>query len=247
MGLMANYTEKFTLPSRGMLNQGIGKEIVMRNMTTSEEKMLLGSSAEALDNIIKTCIVSPENINLGELISPDKHFLIMKLRTLSYGSEYFVSVKCTECEKVSEYKLDLDSLIINELPDDFKEPYDEFELPVCETTVTLKMPRIKDLDDAETKAKRFHKKYPLVRGDMAYIYRLMTNIMTVDGEEMSKLDLQKFIEEMHTKDSSYLKNRLNKLKIGYDTDMVEECPKCHADVEFVLPINTEFFRTRYDD
>jgi hypothetical protein len=28
---------------------------------------------------------------------------------------------------------------------------------------------------------------------------------------------------------------------------MEECPKCHADHKFELPITYEFFRTRFED
>ena len=244
---MANYTEKHVLPSKGLLNTGLGSEIVMRNMTTADEKMLLGSSSDSLDNILKACIVSPKDLILDELVSPDKHFLIMKLRIISYGSEYFVNAKCQSCGATSEYKINLDNLPIDTLPDDFIEVYDEFELPVSKKIIALKIPRVKDLNDADTKAKRFHKKYPESKGDMTYIYRLMTNISSVDADELLPPELQKFIEELHTKDSSYLKNRMNKLKLGYDTEIIEECPKCNSDVEFQLPITHEFFRTRYED
>jgi hypothetical protein len=244
--IMANYTEKCELPSRGVLGKS-GAEVVIRNMTTAEEKMLLGSTADALDNILKTCVVSPKDLDLSELISPDKHFLIMKLRIISYGRDYHVQVKCASCGQFSEYKIDLDSLNIDYLPEDFLEPYDEFELPECRKTVSLKIPRIKELNDSDIKAKRYQKKFPEAKGDMGYIYRLMTNIMYIDSKEISPVELQKFIEELHSKDSSYLKNKINKLKVGYDTDMFEDCPKCQSEVRFDLPITAEFFRTRFDD
>jgi hypothetical protein len=244
---MAIYTEKYVLPSNGVL-EGVGvKEVVIRNMTTAEEKMLLGSTSDALESVIKACIVSPENIDLNELTSSDKHFLLLKLRVISYGSEYPVSFKCQECGKVSEYNINLDSLPVDYLGDDFVEPYDTVELPVSKSVVELRLPRIKDLNDADLRAKRFNKKFPESKGDITYIYRLMTNIASVDGEIKKLTDLQKFVEELHTKDSSYLRSKINKVKIGFDTEIVEECHKCNADVKFDLPITQDFFRTRYDD
>jgi len=244
--IMANYTEKCELPSRGLLSNGVA-EVTIRNMTTAEEKLLLGSTSDALDNILKECVIAPKDIKLDELISPDKHFLIMKLRGLSYGNDYHVTAKCASCGQSTEFKIELDSLNVDYLPEDFIEPYDEFELPVCKQKIALKIPRIKDLNDADTKARRYNKKFPEAKGDIAYIYRLMSNIMTIDDKEVNFSEIQKFIEEMHTKDSSYLKNRINKLKVGYDTDIIEECPKCNEEVRFELPITAEFFRTRYDD
>jgi hypothetical protein len=247
--IMANYNEKHKLPSNGVLYTDLGSDVVLRNMTTSEEKMLLGSTGDALDNIIKACVVEPKNLNLEELISTDKHFLLLKLRVISYGSDYHVSYKCPECGKSNEYLIDLDSLNIDYLAEDFVEPYDSIELRVSKKVIELRIPRIKDLNDADTRAKRFNKKFPLAQGDIGYIYRLMTNIATVDGEEMKYTSLQELIEGLHTKDSSFLRNKINKLKVGIDTEIIEECknPKCGADISFDLPITSEFFRTRYED
>jgi hypothetical protein len=82
---------------------------------------------------------------------------------------------------------------------------------------------------------------------MTYIYRLMVNIATVDGEELTSPDLQSFVEGLSGKDSSYLKNKIGKLKVGYDTEIIEECHKCGEDVKFNLPLTYDFFRTRFDD
>lgn len=245
---MANYTEKHVIPTKGLLTENIPNgEVTLRNMTTAEEKILLGSSQDAFDNILKACIVEPTGLDLEELTSTDKHFLFMKLRVISYGSDYYVSYRCPACGSNSEYKVNIDELPIHYLEDDFVEPYDTLTLPVSKKVVELKLPRIKDLNVADNKAKRFHKKFPEAKGDIAYIYRLMTNIASVDGEELKPTALQNFVEELHTMDSSYLKSKINKLKIGYDTDIVEECPKCEEDIEFALPITFEFFRTRFED
>jgi phage FluMu protein Com len=244
---MSNYTEKHLLPSKGLLNPEITPEIVLRNMTTSDEKTLLGSTPDALDIILKNCIVSPKDLVLEELISPDKHFLLLKLRVISYGSDYFVSVKCPSCGATPEYKINLDSLPLDYLPDDFQDPYDSFELPMGKQVIELKIPKVKDLNEADVKSRRFHKKYSEVKGDMSYIYRLMANVYSVDGKELSPSELQAFIENMSSMDASYMKNRMNKLKVGIDTEIMEECPKCHADHKFELPITYEFFRTRFED
>ena len=117
---MANYTEKHVLPSMGLLNEGLDNgEVVIRNMTTAEEKMLLGSTQDAFDNILKACIVEPKDLDLDELCSSDKHFLLMKLRIISYGSDYFVGYKCPSCGATSEYKINLDELTVHYLKECF--------------------------------------------------------------------------------------------------------------------------------
>jgi hypothetical protein len=243
---MAIYQETHELPSRGILN-GIKPEITIRNMTTSDEKTLLGSTPDAINYVLKDCLIEPSDLKLDDLISPDKHFLMLKLRIVSYGSIYPVSFKCSSCKETSEYKLDLDDLPINYLEEGFEEPYDEFELPKTKYKIALKIPRIKEMNDIETKAKRFHKKFTEAKGDIAYIYRLMANIATVDGKVLPLNDKQQLVEELPVMDTSYLKNRISKLKVGYDTEIIEECPRCGEEVRFELPITAEFFHTRYED
>lgn len=244
---MSQYTESHKLPSLGQLND-IGPEVTIRNMTTAEEKLLLGSTSNALDQVMNDCIVEPNKLNVNSLISSDKHFILIKLRVLSYGPDYYVKYKCRGCGKVHEYKVNLDELEVTHLEDNFSDPYDDFELPMSKQEVALRLPRMVDLNSAEDKARKFHKKFPNAKGDMAYIYRLMANIHSIDGnEELTNSELQKFVEELHTRDSAYIKNRMSKIEVGLDTRIFEECPSCNEDVEFDLPINSEFFNSRFDD
>ncbi|AMM44844.1 baseplate hub subunit [Bacillus phage SP-15] len=246
---MAQYTEEHKLPSLGKIND-INPIITLRNMTTAEEKLLLGSTSNALDQVLNSCIVEPAKLDVNSLISPDKHFILIKLRVLSYGPDYYVKHKCPSCGKLSEYKIDLDKLDVHYLDEDFTEPFDEFTLPVSNKKVALRLPRMSDLNDADAKARKFHKKFPDAKGDMAYVYRLIANIYSVDDDaEMTSIQLQNFVEELHTRDTAYIKNRMSKVKIGIDTTIFEECPNsaCGEDVQFELPINSEFFHARFDD
>lgn len=243
---MSVYQETYKLPSMGLLNDE-GSDFTIRNMTTTEEKLLLGSSPNVLDKIISDCIVKPENLDLGNLLASDKHYILMKLRIISYGLDYFQTNQCNTCGSFTEYKINLEDLDVHYLPEDFEEPYDTFTLPISKQSVSLKLPRVRDLDKAEADAKKYKKKYPESAGDISYVYRLMANIHSVDGETLSNKDLQKFVEGSHATDTSYIKHRMSKIKIGLDTEVLEVCSNCGADVEFAMTINADFFRTRFDD
>ncbi|WJZ23499.1 baseplate hub [Listeria phage LIS04] len=242
---MADYNVTLKLPSLGLLNPEIGESVTIRNMTTAEEKLLLGSTAEALDSVLNRCIVEPK-IDVNSLISPDKHFILIQLRILSYGPDYYVKHKCPNCQAVSEYKIDLEKdLEIHYLDSNFTEPYAELTLPQSGDEVTLRLPRVSEILDADKKARKHKKKFPKHQGDIAYIYRLMCNIDTVGGEELTSIKLQNYIEEMHTRDLAYIKNEIAKVEVGVDVQIYEECPSCSEDVEFSMPINGEFFSTRF--
>ena len=240
---MAYALEQYDLPSNGLLAD-IPKTVTLRNMTTAEEKMLLGSSDEAFDTIISKCIQKPENFDIERLISADKHFLLTKLRVISYGPDYHFSYRCPFCGRISEFSVDLDSLEVKYLKEDFEEPYDTFELPYSKDEISLKIPRVADLKSIKMKAKRYNKKFPEAVGDISLIYGIMANIDKVNGKEMDASSLQRYIEELHTLDSSYIRNRISRLEVGIDTKIYEECPRCHEDLEFAMPMGPEFFHSR---
>lgn len=240
---MAYALEEYELPSNGLI-EGVPKKVTLRNMTTAEEKMLLGSSDDAFDSIIEKCITKPEDFEMGKLISSDRHFLLIKLRVVSYGPIYHFSYKCPFCGKISEYEINLDDLEVNYLPEDFKEPYDEFELPICKDKIALKLPRIDDLKSVRMKAKRWMKKFPEQIGDPSLIYGMMANIATVNDKVLEGSPMQRYVEELAATDASFIRNRINKLEIGIDTTIYEECPRCHEDLEFTMPMGPEFFHSR---
>ncbi len=244
---MNYYKEEHRLPSNGVLEDLVHDVVTLRNMTTAEEKMLLGSSGEKVfDMMIKECVVSPEDLDIGDLLTADKHFMIIKLRILSFGSDYPVSYTHS-CGDTSEYILNLEELPVHYLPDDFVEPYDEFKLPVCGDTIALKVPRNRDIENINKKVKRFNKKYPSAKGDISYIYRLSANIFSINGEDKTESELESYMGSLHSKDSSYIKHRIGKLEVGIDTTIITECNGCGEDIDFELPFNESFFRSRFSD
>ncbi len=248
---MNYYKEEHRLPSNGVLEDVPYSIVTIRNMTTSEEKFLLGSSGEGIfDAMLKECVVEPKDFQIKDLISPDKHFLIIKLRVLSFGPLYPVNYTHKGhdgCGGSFEYLIDLSNLETKHLPEDFEEPYDEFELPVSKSKVSLRIPRIKDLEGIERKARKFKKKFPNSKGDISYIYRIASNLCNIDGEDLTESQKDEFVEKLHSMDASYIKTRISKLEVGMDTTIYELCKGCGEELEFELPFNAEFFRSRFED
>lgn len=240
---MAFATETFTLPSNGVL-QGVPAKVTIRNITTAEEKMLLGSSNEAIDQLIKKCIVEPETLDWNSLTAADKFFLLIKLRIITYGPKYTVSVKCPNCGASKEIDIDLDTLETFLLPDDFEEPYDTFDLPHSKAKITLRIPRLGDIADMEVKARRYQKKFPAMVGDISYIYMLMANIATINDKDLPFSDKQRFVEELSGLDASFIRNRIKKLEIGIDNTIYDTCNRCHEEFDFSLPVGANFFHSK---
>lgn len=241
---MAFATEVYELPTRGLL-EGIPKTVTIRNMTTAEEKMLLGSSDDAFESIISKC-VEDEGFDILDCTSADKFFLLIRLRTISYGNDYYYRYTCPHCGKTHEYMVDLDKLEVEYLPEDFKEPYDTFTLPLTKDKIALKIPRNRDLQDIKNKVKRYNKRFPEAKGDVTLIYTMIANIQSVNDKVPAGSEFLTYIEGLPVKDSSFIRNRIQKLRIGIDTTIFEECknPACKEELEIPLRLGPEFFHTR---
>ena len=70
-------------------------------MTTFEEKNRLGSQGfwQTMSGILNAVVVAPEGFNSEDMTLFDFHFLMYKMRTVSYGPTYKVNVTCPHCGK----------------------------------------------------------------------------------------------------------------------------------------------------
>lgn len=248
---MSQAITKTTLPSAGRL-EGVPAEVSFRTITTEEEKMLFDSSDDYVDFVLKKCIVEPSNVEewWPLMTTADKVHILIQERIASYGPYYFYSVQCPTCNKWTEYKIDLRDLKVDYLPEDFAEPYDTFNLKSDEETeVSLKLPRVKDAEDNDEKLKRFKLDFPEAKGNQLYIYNLMSNIHSVNGQVLKRTELERFVKSLAGMDSSYLKHRISKMKVGVNLDRREICSnkECQSEIDFRIRFGLDFFRTRFDD
>lgn len=232
------------LPSKGLLYENIPGEITLRSMTVKDEKMIFGSTnSDTVSKVLEKCIT--DNLNLNELLSIDEHFLLLKLRIHTFGPSYRVTGRCEECDKKSEFDINLDELIVNYLPDDFEEPIVIKKLPVSGDKIKVKLLRNKDVEYVNRQAKRLSKSLKIDSGELEYTLKMAKMIASINDEEMEFGEIQKYIENMHSKDSAYLWNELDDIKLGYDSVLTVTCPKCGEEFEFLLPMNREFFRPKF--
>ena len=153
----SKYETTVKLPSKGLLYEDIPEEITLRAITTNDEKMLYGStSGNAFSKVLKSCVVAPENINVGDLLPFDEQFLMLKLRTHTYGSMYSIQGVCPECGHKHVFEVNLDEFPVFTLDDNFKEPL-EFTLPECGSQVSVKLLRNRDYDSIRSQAKKIAK------------------------------------------------------------------------------------------
>lgn len=250
----ASVTETYTIPSKGLLYGVEGKtfpeDVVIRSMTTFEEKMRLGNQGfwKTMCSILDAVIVSPEEFKSEYATLFDFYFLMYKMRVVSYGPTYKVQVTCPHCRKQSTIPVDLDSLEVNYLSEDVKEPFKIGPLPRSKDVIECRFMRVSDSINNEKKVKDTLAKSPDYVGDPSYIFNLVSKIVSVNGEQKTPIELQMYVEEMQAMDSSYLNQAYNKFvgDVGMKTICHETCPSCGESIEFDLPFNSEFFRPTFD-
>lgn len=250
----SSVTETYKLPSRGLLYGKDGEEfpedVVIRSMTTFEEKMRLGNQGfwKTMCSILDSVIVSPEGFESKHATLFDFYFLMYKMRVVSYGPTYKVQVTCPHCGKQVTIPVDLDTLEVSYLDESVKEPFKIGPLPRSKDVVECRFMRVIDSINNEKKVKDTLSKSPDYVGSPERIFNLVSKIVSVNGEAKSPIEMQMYVEEMQAIDSVYLDQAYSKIvnKVGMKTLCSEVCPSCGDPLEFDLPFNSEFFRPTFD-
>ena len=246
------------LPSHGKLYGGITDDpdilekggIKLRPMTVHEEKILsttrLVKSGQALDMVFQNVIESKgkngDPLDVSQLLSSDRVFIMLWLRSVSYGNEYKFNIQCPNCQQRFEYMVDLSSHPIKELDDSTpEEPY-KFTLPVSKFVVTYRLPR--GVDETELiKLSNAKKKIDstddsIVRRMSSLIYRIERDDMVVPQEQ-----IEEFIETMIAGDASAFRQELERVDAGVEDIKDISCPSCEYEFDTSIPVTESFFRT----
>jgi len=241
--------ETFTLPSNGVLyGSEIPKEITLRAMTTMDEKIRLSSNGmSSIINLLNSCVVSPENFDAGNLKMFDVQYLLYMLRIVTYGSLYNVDVYCSHCDKAVRVGVNLDDLAVNQVPDDFVEPFEIGPLPKSGDIITCKILTMNENINMEKESKKILAKYKDYVGDPSFVLSYKYIIDKVNGESIPDYKKQVYVEDMNAMDLRYLDSIYDEMvnNFGLDTVIDTECPTCGIDLHFSMPITEEFFRPKF--
>ena len=240
--------ESFDMPSRGKF-PGIPERITLRAMSLMDEKQRLASSGLAgIVDLIGNCIVEPENIDAHDMPMFDIDWAMLKLRVVSHGPVYKATVSCPHCGHVQSVDIDLDSIELVPVEDDFSAEFEMGPLPVSGDTLTVKILTFKDLEDMENESKRILAKFPEYKGDPTDVLDYIYKIVMINGEKRPYPHLKSYVESMAAADSIYFDQvygeRLG--KYGPDTLLPFTCESCNEAFMRNMPMNSEFFRPRYD-
>lgn len=250
---MSNITiqEEYSLPSKGMLyGKAFDPLVKLRSMTVAEEMKRLTATDYPYRNmseIIDDCIINKPPISTYDMCLGDYQYLLHRLRVVTYGPDYKLTIACPFCGELFDYMLNLDELEVHEYDESIQELM-SIELPATKHVIGLRLQTPRDLDKIEHKKKEMKKQFPDMKYDPTFMLNLETLIGTINGQPTNPVTLQTFIESLPMRDTNLLIQKATKLneKVGVDTIVKAHCDNCDHDVITPFRFSYEFFRPEID-
>ena len=117
--------ETFILPSKGKIyDKAVNPTITLRSMTVMEEMKRLSPTDmpyKVMSDIIEDCMGEKPAIHVYDMCLGDYQYLLHKIRIVTYGSDYRMTVQCPNCNEITESVADLESLEVHEWDDSYIE------------------------------------------------------------------------------------------------------------------------------
>lgn len=239
--------EGYELPSKGKIyEKPIDPKIELRPMRTMEEMKRLSPSQtpyKSLSDIIEACLITKPNMSVYDMCLGDYEYLLHKLRIVTYGPEYKLTVGCARCGHVQEETVNLDSLKVKEYNDKEIRALMTLTLPKSKKIITLKYQTPRVLDEIELRKAEYKKENKGTTIDPTLLLTIECGIDTVDGEKLKYIELEDFVNNLEMKDSKAIIKNLNQIntKVGLDTSLEFTCGQCGYDISTFFRFTNEFF------
>lgn len=240
--------EGYELPSKGKIyNTSVDPHIELRSMTARDEMKRLSPSStplKTLADIIEGCCIEKPGVHVYDMSLGDYEFLLHKLRIVTYGEDYKVSLRCPECGEIIETVAQLGQLDVKEFDEEKVKELQTFTLPKSNRIITLNFLSPRMVEEMEAKVKDMKRRYKNVTIDFETLVRLLTNIDLVDGEKKSETELDNIVTNLPALDLQKILNNIDMLnqQVGLDNILYLTCPKCGGEVTTFFRFGPEFFR-----
>jgi hypothetical protein len=240
--------EGYELPSKGKIyDKVVDPHVELRSMTARDEMKRLSPSStplKTLADIIEGCCIEKPAVHVYDMALGDYEFLLHKLRIVTYGEDYKVALRCSECGEMIETIAKLDQLNVKEFNEEEIDKLRTFSLPKSGRTVTLNFLSPRSVEEMEVKVKDMKRKYKTATIDFDTLVRLLTNIDLVDGEKKAEHELENIITNLPALDLQKILNNIDKLnqQVGLENILYLTCPKCGEEITTFFRFGPEFFR-----
>jgi len=217
------------LPSRFRVYGIDPSSIRIRTFKGKDEKLIAGLTHENFETkFVEILSAVLEGLDPRELTIGDRLYIMLWETINSYVKFATLEHQCSECFEKSTYDVDLSTLDVVELPDDFKEPYNIKVSGGKE--IALRLMRVKD----EEKTKNFEKNTK----QNPWLYRYA---LTIVDDKMADYEKMTMLEEMPAIDIALIRAFHEKFYHGPKMEVVVECKKCGVSEVAPMPFRIELF------
>ena len=242
----ANVAETIVLPSHGeVYEEEVNPEIILSSMTTKHEMLRLSSnenSQKLMADIIDDCIQTDVGISAYDMCLADYQFLLLKLREVTFGNDYSMSVICPYCNGRTDVDMDLDDLEIKEFTEEALE-YSEIELPISGDTIALTLQTPRMLDKINKQVRQAQRKSH-TRENQNILYTMLNSIVAKNGEKFNSIAEEQWLRNLPLADTNYIMDAIDKLNSSFGIIMAVDttCNVCGEDIVVPFLVNGTFFR-----
>ena len=228
------------LPSEGKLYKNKKEKIKVAYLTAADENLLTSPNLLGSDDFLEILInrkLLEYDLRYKDLLPGDRDAIMIWLRSTGYGEMYPVTV-LDENDVPFETEIDLSTLKVknlNVLPDE--NGLFTFVLPVSKSVIKFKLLTMGEIDELVKLAQFLKEQNDLVNTDATLI--LENQIVEVNGNK-DKEYISEFIDSMRLMDSKKLKDYINSIECGVDTNVTFGTPGGGSVTRF-LPFTIRFF------
>lgn len=245
-----NYTigEGFRLPSGGKIYEPqIDANVELRSMTARDEMKRLGPSTsqfKKMADLIEGCMIEKPKIHVYDMALGDYEFLLHKLRIVTYGSKYKMTLRCPDCKEIFDAEADLEQLQLIDFDEEKFNGLRNLILPVSGDSVKIKFQTPRMLDALDLQVKEAKRKFKTADVEFDLLYLLESVIDEVNGVKLPPDQLEVYINKLPAKDMVKIVNSVDKLNasVGLDSKLIVDCPHCGGEVLASFRFGPEFFR-----
>lgn len=248
-------TREVTLPSEGYPYEKLkGGKLVIKAFNWETETLFysgggtsLVKESARLTEVIKRIAIWPENFNVTDLLEGDSMYALLAAKSLSYDERYQFKTMCPACDSEEEHNLIIpDHMPANRYPQDFN--------GVLKVTtsdgneVDLRFLTLRDDIECHRLARERVNKSLIPKDSLDADYainRLCFSLIAANGGKPDTLqESRDFFREMNAVERGEIETFLVKYAPGINSNLSITCPQCGHKYDTVMPITTDFFRSK---
>ena len=175
----------------------------------------------------------------------DYVYLLHKLRVVTYGKDYKMSVRCPYCGKLINATINLDELKVREFDKSLASLL-KVHLPRTGVDIELNMMTPRMQDEIEARRREMNKKSS--GQESGLLITLDAIISSINGEQLGAIEKEKFIRKLPMLDVNLILKTAEKLNlsIGVDNSIKVSCDGCGREFDSLFRYTSEFYGPTID-